>query len=445
MIALVFTLAGLGLAVASGLTGVVVLTSAGLTDAQAALVALPFALVVPSAIAFKLTRALGKRAVGPGARRAAGAVALLALNAGLIALGVRFGNVDADHLVDAARRTVALGFGQAPPTAAPAIGEVAPPAAPGVAPPVRQGQSPAQAAEEARAREVMVQALGARQFVFAVVAASPETQGSPNRGTELANRDPLVGGCPRGTTRYGVQRLEGPGPAGCLTPAMTPEGPVVYFDREGYLVSEGHWSGGKRHGVQRDWVQRSMGGAMISEWSCQRGVLDGLHRIYEWKGGTLRLEESFRDGRAEGPYRSFETRPGYTGGEEGQFADDRATGTWSAYANDGTVSSVRRYGSPGPARACYYNSSGGWPDPCSGRMVPCTDVPPPELTGEDATNWRIFNHGLEGDHLYWFATSSRAHHFVDGQERKPLTQWPAGEGPARPPPRPALPPAPDPL
>ena len=98
----------------------------------------------------------------------------------------------------------------------------------------------------------------------------------------------------------------------------------------GKVVVEGHYAGGTRHGVWKEWT--ADGTQLLLEQTFKRGRLEGAMR--KFVDGKLSVQATYKDGKADGPYSEYRAgKPAVAG----QFADDRRTGTWTEYDADGSV------------------------------------------------------------------------------------------------------------
>lgn len=113
------------------------------------------------------------------------------------------------------------------------------------------------------------------------------------------------------------------------------DGPYQELTPRGKVVVEGTYAGGVKHGAWRQWTPD---GVLLLEQSWKRGKLHGT--VKKYVDGKLSEQSTYDAGKAEGPYGEFRHgKPAVTG----QFAADRRTGTWTTYAEDGSVLLVATY------------------------------------------------------------------------------------------------------
>jgi antitoxin component YwqK of YwqJK toxin-antitoxin module len=106
-------------------------------------------------------------------------------------------------------------------------------------------------------------------------------------------------------------------------------GTFQILTRLGKPLLEGHYAGGVKHGVWKEW---NADGVLLLEKTWKRGKLEGV--VKKYVGGKLAMQATYVAGKAEGPYIEYRLeQPSVTG----QFADDRKTGTWTSYGPDGAV------------------------------------------------------------------------------------------------------------
>lgn len=103
------------------------------------------------------------------------------------------------------------------------------------------------------------------------------------------------------------------------------EGPYRELSARGQVLVQGGYRAGRRHGA---WLERDGHGKRTREATYVDGVLDGVVRRYV--ADRLASETTFVRGVRQGPYREWRAgagpEPVLT--VEGQYQDDRKTGTW---------------------------------------------------------------------------------------------------------------------
>jgi len=113
------------------------------------------------------------------------------------------------------------------------------------------------------------------------------------------------------------------------------EGLYQELTYRGKIVVEGTYSGGVKHGTWKEWTPD---GVLVLEQSWRRGKLQGA--VKKYVDGKLSEQSTYAAGKAEGAYVELRHgKPALTG----QFASDLKTGTWTTYAEDGSVVLIATY------------------------------------------------------------------------------------------------------
>ncbi len=114
-----------------------------------------------------------------------------------------------------------------------------------------------------------------------------------------------------------------------------PDGLYQELTTQGKVVLEGHYRAGKKHG---SWIEKTANGAWILGCQYARGQLTGDYRKYI--AGKIAVKAHYGTGKQaglrDGEYQEF---TGDTVTVQGQFVDDRKTGSWNTYDSTGTLTS----------------------------------------------------------------------------------------------------------